>query len=83
MMAGQRFPLEKFMGHMATHLTRKDDIDIGPVLEKLDDDNYVLTADGREFFSHRLTDHPMQAGRGTTRGEVVEMTMTQSCSTSL
>ena len=73
MMAGQRFPLEEFMGNMATHLAPKDKIGIGPVLEKLDDGNYVLTCDGREFFSRRLTSQPMQPGRGTTREDVVEM----------
>jgi hypothetical protein len=73
MMAGQRFPLEQFMGNMATHLAPKEEIDIGPVLNKLDDGNYVLTADGHEFFSRRLTDNPMQASRNTTRNEVVEM----------
>jgi hypothetical protein len=73
MMAGQRFPLEEFLGHMATHLTPKEGIGIGPVLEKLQDGNYILTNEGREFFTRRLTDHPMQQGRKTTREEVVEM----------
>lgn len=73
MMAGQRFPLEEFMGNMATHLAPKEGIGIGPVLEKLQDGNYILTNDGREFFTRRLTDQPMQRGRGTTREEVVEM----------
>lgn len=73
MMAGQRFPLEMFMGNMETHLAPKEGIGIGPVLEILPDGNYVLTRDGREFFARRLTDQPMQCGRGTTREEVVEM----------
>ncbi|WP_415896120.1 hypothetical protein ACMXYQ_08005 [Neptuniibacter sp. PT34_22] len=73
MMAGQRFPLEEFMGNMATHLSPKEGIGLGPVLEKLEDGNYVLTTDGREFFSRRLTDQPMQIGRTTTREEVLEM----------
>ena len=73
MMAGQGFPLEEFMGHMATHLAPKEGIDVGPVLEKLNDGNYILTADGYEFFCRRLTDRPMQVGRSTTRGEVVQM----------
>ena len=73
MMAGQRFPLEKFMGNMETHLLPKKSIGIGPVLEKLPDGNYILTSDGREFFTRRLTDQPMQSGRGTTIEEVVEM----------
>ena len=73
MMAGQRFPLEELMGNMATHLAPKEGIGIGPVLEKLPDGNYILTNDGREFFSRRLTDQPMQRGRCTTREEVVEM----------
>jgi hypothetical protein len=73
MMAGQRFPLDKFMGNLATHLVPKNKIGIGPVLEKLPDGNYLLTSDGREFFSRRLTDQPMQEGRGTTREEVLEM----------
>lgn len=73
MMAGQRFPLEDFMGNMATHLAPKEGIGIGPVLEKLQDGNYILTNDGRDFFTRRLTDQPMQHGRGTTRKEVIEM----------
>ena len=73
MMADQRFPLEEFMGNMETHLAPKVGIGIGPVLEKLQDGNYILTNDGREFFTRRLTDQPMQPGRGTTREEVVEM----------
>ncbi|WP_420597911.1 hypothetical protein [Neptuniibacter sp.] len=73
MMAGQRFPLEEFMGNMTTHLSPKEGIGLGPVLEKIEDGNYVLTSDGREFFSRRLTDQPMQVGRGTTREEVLEM----------
>lgn len=73
MMAGQRFLLEKYMGNMATHLAPKAGINIGPVFEKQDDGNYVLTADGREFFRRRLTDSPMQQRRATTRDEVVEM----------
>lgn len=73
MMAGQKFPLEEFLGNMATHLAPKEGIGIGPVLEKLPDGNYIITHDGREFFARRLTDQPMQRGRGTTREEVVEM----------
>lgn len=73
MMAGQRFPLELLMGNMATHLAPKEGIGIGPVLERLSDGNYILTNVGREFFARRLTNQPMQRGRGTTREEVVEM----------
>lgn len=73
MMAGQSFPLEEFMGNMATHLAPKEGIGIGPVLEKLQNGNYILTNDGREFFTRRLTNQPMQRGRGVTREEVVEM----------
>jgi hypothetical protein len=71
MMAGQKFPLEVFMGNMKPHLISKPGI--GPVLVKLQDGNYLLTNDGREFFSRRLSSQPMQPGRGTTRVEVVEM----------
>lgn len=73
MMAGQRFPLEKFMGNMATHLAPKEEIGIGPVLEKHREGGYILTEDGREFFARRLTKQPMQGGKSTTRAEVVEM----------
>ncbi len=73
MMAGQIFPLEEFFGNMSTHLAPKEGMGIGPVLEKLPDGNYILTRDGYEFFTRRLTDQPMQRGRGTTRIEVVEM----------
>lgn len=73
MMAGQRFPLEEFFGNMETHLNPKEAIGIGPVLEKLQDGNYILTNEGRVFFARRLTDQPMQPGRSTTREEVVDM----------
>jgi hypothetical protein len=73
MMAGQRFPLQEFMENIGTHLAPKREIGIGPVFIKLQDGNYVLTNDGREFFTRRLSDNPMQHGRGTTREEVVEM----------
>ncbi len=73
MMAGQRFPLEEFLGNMTTHLAPKEGIGIGPVLEKLQDGTYILTNEGRAFFAQRLTNQPMQQGRGTTREEVVAM----------
>lgn len=70
--AGQRFPLELFMKNYGTHLAPKSGFSHA-TLEKAPDGFYALTAEGKDFFSSRLTADPVIKGQRVSREEVISM----------
>jgi hypothetical protein len=72
LMAGQEYPLEKFMGNYETHLKPKVRYPHATLRKEIAG-MYSLTPEGVRFFSSRLTKNPIIKGQMVTRAEVIEM----------
>lgn len=72
MMAGQSFPIDRFMDNYRTHLRSKTNFPHATIV-KLPGGSYALTPEGKAFFSSRFTPNPAIAGQKVSRSEVIEM----------